>query len=416
MQEQPGDNPTPVMSMLGKLADHPRQVPCHITHTNVNTHNMIRDSLDRSPLYAGVIEGVGPRYCPSIEDKIMRFADKDSHQIFVEPEGLQSIELYPNGISTSLPFDVQLSFVQSIVGFENAHIVRPGYAIEYDFFNPQDLFPTLETKLISGLYFAGQINGTTGYEEAGAQGLLAGTNAALKALDKEPWTARRDQAYLGVMVDDLVTNGTQEPYRMFTSRAEYRLLLREDNADQRLTEIGYKLGLVGEERWRAFNEKCEAIEQRKHLMRQTKVTLNNDIGQKLETLLTQPLTKSSNLLDILKRPELDYQKLHQAAELPDIDPTVGEQIEIDIKYAGYIDRQKDDVDRLKRNEATVIPADFNYQAIHGLSNEATAKLEQIRPISLGMASRIQGVTPAALSLLLIYLKKHKMKSKVDLAS
>jgi tRNA uridine 5-carboxymethylaminomethyl modification enzyme len=416
MQEQPGDNPTPVMSMLGKLADHPRQVPCHITHTNVNTHNMIRDSLDRSPLYAGVIEGVGPRYCPSIEDKIMRFADKDSHQIFVEPEGLQSIELYPNGISTSLPFDVQLSFVQSIVGFENAHIVRPGYAIEYDFFNPQDLFPTLETKLVSGLYFAGQINGTTGYEEAGAQGLLAGTNAALKALDKEPWTARRDQAYLGVMVDDLVTNGTQEPYRMFTSRAEYRLLLREDNADQRLTEIGYKLGLVGEERWRAFNEKCEAIEQRKHLMRQTKVTLNNDIGQKLETLLTQPLTKSSNLLDILKRPELDYQKLHQAAELPDIDPTVGEQIEIDIKYAGYIDRQKDDVDRLKRNEATVIPADFNYQAIHGLSNEATAKLEQIRPISLGMASRIQGVTPAALSLLLIYLKKHKMKSKVDLAS
>jgi tRNA uridine 5-carboxymethylaminomethyl modification enzyme len=416
MQEQPGDNPTPVMSMLGKLADHPRQVPCHITHTNVNTHNMIRDSLDRSPLYAGVIEGVGPRYCPSIEDKIMRFADKDSHQIFVEPEGLQSIELYPNGISTSLPFDVQLSFVQSIVGFENAHIVRPGYAIEYDFFNPQDLFPTLETKLVSGLYFAGQINGTTGYEEAGAQGLLAGTNAALKALDKEPWTARRDQAYLGVMVDDLVTNGTQEPYRMFTSRAEYRLLLREDNADQRLTEIGYKLGLVGEERWRAFNEKCEAIEQRKHLMRQTKVTLNNDIGQKLETLLTQPLTKSSNLLDILKRPELDYQKLHQAAALPDIDPTVGEQIEIDIKYAGYIDRQKDDVDRLKRNEATVIPADFNYQAIHGLSNEATAKLEQIRPISLGMASRIQGVTPAALSLLLIYLKKHKMKSKVDLAS
>ena len=416
MQEQPGDNPTPVMSMLGKLADHPRQVPCHITHTNVNTHNMIRDSLDRSPLYAGVIEGVGPRYCPSIEDKIMRFADKDSHQIFVEPEGLQSIELYPNGISTSLPFDVQLSFVQSIVGFENAHIVRPGYAIEYDFFNPQDLFPTLETKLVSGLYFAGQINGTTGYEEAGAQGLLAGTNAALQALDKEPWTARRDQAYLGVMVDDLVTNGTQEPYRMFTSRAEYRLLLREDNADQRLTEIGYKLGLVGEERWRAFNEKCEAIEQRKHLMRQTKVTLNNDIGQKLETLLTQPLTKSSNLLDILKRPELDYQKLHQAAELPDIDPTVGEQIEIDIKYAGYIDRQKDDVDRLKRNEATVIPADFNYQAIHGLSNEATAKLEQIRPISLGMASRIQGVTPAALSLLLIYLKKHKMKSKVDLAS
>ena len=415
MQEQPGDTPRPVMSMLGSVSDHPQQVPCHITHTNVNTHNMIRDSLHRSPLYAGVIEGVGPRYCPSIEDKIMRFADKDSHQIFVEPEGLNSIELYPNGISTSLPFDVQLDFVRSIVGFEKAHIIRPGYAIEYDYFNPQDLRPTLETKLVNGLYFAGQINGTTGYEEAGAQGLLAGANAGLKALGKDSWTARRDQAYLGVMVDDLVTNGTQEPYRMFTSRAEYRLLLREDNADQRLTEIGYKLGLVGEIRWRAFNEKCEAIEQRKKLMRETKITPHNELGQQLESILDKSLSKDTNLLDILKRPELTYEKLHTVAKLPLIDPTVGEQIEIDVKYAGYIDRQKEDVERLKRSESTQIPENFNYQNIHGLSNEATAKLEEIRPNNLGMAGRIQGVTPASLSLLLIYLKKHKVKSKVDLA-
>lgn len=415
MQEQAGDDPRPVMSMLGTTDDHPQQVPCHITHTNKNTHDMIRESLDRSPLYSGVIEGVGPRYCPSIEDKIMRFSDKDSHQIFVEPEGLNSIELYPNGISTSLPFDVQIDFVRSIIGFENAHIIRPGYAIEYDYFNPQDLHPTLETKLISGLYFAGQINGTTGYEEAGAQGLLAGANAALKALGREPWSARRDQAYLGVMVDDLVTNGTQEPYRMFTSRAEYRLLLREDNADQRLTEIGYKLGLVGEQRWRAFNEKCDAIERQKSLMKNTKLTLHNDLTKQIQPLLDKPLSKDSNLLDILKRPEITYEVLSKNLDLMPVEKSVGEQIEIDIKYAGYIDRQKEDVERLKRNESTVIPTDFSYQDVHGLSNEATAKLEEIKPNNLGMASRIQGVTPASLSLILIYLKKHKAKSNVDLA-
>ena len=409
MQEQPGDTPTPVMSYMGNVAQHPQQISCYITHTNEQTHDFIRQGLDRSPLYAGVIEGVGPRYCPSIEDKIMRFADKDTHQIFVEPEGLNSIELYPNGISTSLPFDVQLNLVRSIKGFEQAHIIRPGYAIEYDYFNPQDLQPTLETKLVNGLFFAGQINGTTGYEEAGAQGLLAGANAALRAQEKDAFTLTRDQSYLGVLVDDLITNGTQEPYRMFTSRAEYRLLLREDNADQRLTEIGYKLGMVTEERWQFFNEKCEQIAQQQQRMSEIKVTKHNELGAKTNELLQQPLSKDCNLLELLKRPEMTYVQLHKLAELPDIPEACGEQIEIEAKYAGYISRQKEDIARLKRNENTGIPADFDYSDIPGLSNEAKAKLEQVKPTSLGMASRIQGVTPAAISLLLIYLKKRQLK-------
>ncbi len=416
MQEQPGDKPTPVMSYMGQVTQHPEQISCYITHTNEQTHEIIHQGLDRSPLYAGVIEGVGPRYCPSIEDKIMRFADKNSHQIFVEPEGLNSIELYPNGISTSLPFDVQLNLVRSIKGFEKAHIIRPGYAIEYDYFNPQDLLPSLETKLVHGLFFAGQINGTTGYEEAGAQGLLAGANAALRALDKDYLNLTRDQSYLGVLVDDLITNGTQEPYRMFTSRAEYRLLLREDNADQRLTEIGYKIGLVSEARWRHFNDKCEIIAKQQQLMRNTKVTLHNALGKRINEHLQQPLSKDSNLLDLLKRPELNYQQLHELAELAPIADDCSEQIQIEVKYAGYISRQKDDIERLKRSEKTPIPEDFDYAIIDGLSNEARAKLEQVRPTSLGMASRIQGVTPAAISLLLIYLKKRQLKQHVKLGA
>ncbi|MCP4790150.1 MAG: tRNA uridine-5-carboxymethylaminomethyl(34) synthesis enzyme MnmG [Gammaproteobacteria bacterium] len=416
MQEQPGDKPTPVMSYMGQVTQHPEQISCYITHTNEQTHEIIHQGLDRSPLYAGVIEGVGPRYCPSIEDKIMRFADKNSHQIFVEPEGLNSIELYPNGISTSLPFDVQLNLVRSIKGFEKAHIIRPGYAIEYDYFNPQDLLPSLETKLVHGLFFAGQINGTTGYEEAGAQGLLAGANAALRALDKDYLNLTRDQSYLGVLVDDLITNGTQEPYRMFTSRAEYRLLLREDNADQRLTEIGYKIGLVSEARWRHFNDKCEIIAKQQQLMRNTKVTLHNALGKRINEHLQQPLSKDSNLLDLLKRPELNYQQLHELAELAPIADDCSEQIQIEVKYAGYISRQKDDIERLKRSEKTPIPEDFDYAIIDGLSNEARAKLEQVRPTSLGMASRIQGVTPAAISLLLIYLKKRQLKQNVTVGA
>ena len=413
MQEQPGDTPTPVMSYMGKLSDHPQQISCYITHTNERTHDILRSGLDRSPMYTGVIEGVGPRYCPSIEDKIMRFADKDQHQVFVEPEGLTTHELYPNGISTSLPFDIQLAAVRSIRGFENAHIVRPGYAIEYDFFNPQDLKHTLETKYMNGLYFAGQINGTTGYEEAGAQGLLAGANAALRALDKDQWYPRRDEAYIGVLVDDLITLGTSEPYRMFTSRAEYRLILREDNADLRLTEKGRELGLIGDERWQAFCEKREAIEQEQQRLKETWIQPNTKEANELAPKLKTPLSREYNLADLLKRPELVYSDVaHLKGEAVE-DDQVAEQVEIQNKYAGYIDRQKDEIEQMRRQENTPLPDGFDYEQVGGLSNELKAKLKEVQPQTISQASRIQGMTPAAISLLLVYLKKHQMtKGKV----
>lgn len=411
MTEQPGDTPLPVMSFIGSLAEHPRQISCYITHTNERTHDIIRGGLDRSPMYTGVIEGIGPRYCPSIEDKIHRFADKDSHQIFIEPEGLTTHELYPNGISTSLPFDVQLELVHSIRGMENAHILRPGYAIEYDFFNPQDLKYSLETKFINGLFFAGQINGTTGYEEAGAQGLLAGLNAARRAQDKEAWTPRRDEAYIGVLVDDLISMGTREPYRMFTSRAEHRLLLREDNADLRLTEKGRELGLVGDERWRRFCEKKEAIAQEEQRLRSTWVLPDSVMAKQLNPKLGNAISREYNLKDLLRRPELNYRDI--AALTPDLSVAddVAEQIEIDAKYEGYIARQQDEVERLRRSEDTKLPGDFDYDAISGLSNEIKTKLNQARPQTLGQAGRIPGVTPAAISLLLIHLKKRDAQSK-----
>ncbi|WP_415906338.1 tRNA uridine-5-carboxymethylaminomethyl(34) synthesis enzyme MnmG [Neptuniibacter sp. QD72_48] len=413
MQEQPGDTPTPVMSYMGKLSDHPEQISCYITHTNERTHEILRNGLDRSPMYTGVIEGVGPRYCPSIEDKIMRFADKDQHQVFVEPEGLTTHELYPNGISTSLPFDIQLAAVQSIRGFENAHIVRPGYAIEYDYFNPQDLKHTLETKYMNGLYFAGQINGTTGYEEAGAQGLLAGANAALRALDKEQWYPRRDEAYIGVLVDDLITLGTSEPYRMFTSRAEYRLILREDNADLRLTEKGRELGLVGDERWQAFCEKREAIELEQQRLKSTWIQPNTPEADELAPKLKTPLTREYNLADLLKRPELVYNDIAHLKGEAVSDNQVAEQVEIHKKYAGYIERQKDEIAQMRRQENTPLPENFDYDQVGGLSNELKAKLEEIRPETISQASRIQGMTPAAISLLLVYLKKHQLsKAKI----
>lgn len=411
MQVQPGDTPTPVMSFIGSRDEHPQQVNCYITHTNARSHDIIRAGLDRSPMYTGVINGVGPRYCPSIEDKIHRFADKDQHQVFVEPEGLTTHELYPNGISTSLPFDVQLALVRSIRGFEQAHITRPGYAIEYDYFNPQDLRHTLETKVIGGLFFAGQINGTTGYEEAGAQGLLAGINAAAQALDRDGWYPRRDEAYIGVMVDDLITHGTSEPYRMFTSRAEYRLILREDNADLRLTEQGRRLGIVSDERWASFCAKREAIERETQRLRETWIQPRSDEAAALEPQLSSPMTREYSLADLIKRPELDYASVAGLKGEPVSDARVAEQVEIQLKYAGYIDRQREEIAQMQRQENTPLPDDFDYAAVGGLSNELRTKLEQQRPQTLAQAARIQGMTPAAISLLLVHLKKRQLQKK-----
>ena len=409
MTVQPGDTPLPVMSYLGNVNMHPEQVNCYITHTNARTHDIIRENLDRSPMFSGKIEGVGPRYCPSIEDKIHRFADKDSHQIFIEPEGLTTHELYPNGISTSLPFDVQLEFIHSMKGLENAHITRPGYAIEYDYFDPQNLKPTLETKSIDRLYFAGQINGTTGYEEAGVQGLLAGTNAALVTRENNEfdiWTPRRDEAYLGVLVDDLITHGTTEPYRMFTSRAEYRLLLREDNADQRLTETGRKLGLVDDVRWQAYQEKMEAIATETARLKDIWATPANALGQRVTSQTGEVLSKEATAYDLLKRPQIHFTDIAAITDSK-VDAQVGEQIEISVKYAGYIDRQKEDIDQMKRLENTALPMDFDYSVVSGLSNEIVQKLAQIRPATLAQAGRISGVTPAAIQLLAMTVKKQK---------
>ena len=413
MQEQAGDTPIPVFSFMGKPSDHPQQIPCYITFTNEKTHDVIRKNLHRSPMYGGVIEGIGPRYCPSIEDKIVRFADKDKHQIFVEPEGLTSYELYPNGISTSLPFDVQIEIVQSITGFENAHICRPGYAIEYDFFDPRDLKQSLETKFIDGLFFAGQINGTTGYEEAGAQGLIAGMNAALKVQGKESWTPRRDEAYVGVLIDDLTTLGTKEPYRMFTSRAEYRLLLREDNADIRLTEKGRELGLVNDERWQAYNEKMEVIAKEKQRIKDTWIHKDHTMIDQVNALLKTPLTREASLEELLRRPEIRYNDLMAIDGLGSefTNQAALEQVEIHTKYAGYIVRQQDEINKQLRHEQTILPKEFDYKTVSGLSNEVVAKLIDARPDTIGQASRISGITPAAISLLLVYLKKQGLLRK-----
>ena len=410
LTEQPGDDPVPVFSFMGTPGQHPRQVSCHITHTNERTHDIIRAGLDRSPMYSGAIESVGPRYCPSVEDKVVRFADRTSHQIFIEPEGLTTTEVYPNGISTSLPYDVQQDLVRSIKGFEQARITRPGYAIEYDYFDPRDLHPWLETKSISGLFFAGQINGTTGYEEAACQGLVAGINAALRIRQRDPWSPRRDQAYIGVLIDDLTTRGVTEPYRMFTSRAEYRLLLREDNADLRLTGVGRELGLVDDERWRSFEEKSEAISAEQQRLASTWIAANALPADVAEETLGQPLHKDVNLLQLLRRPGIGYADL---ARLPGFEPAaiapaVAEQVEVQAKYHGYIERQEQDIARNRRDEDARFPDNVDFLSVTGLSAEVAQKLSAQRPDTLGQASRIPGVTPAAVSLLRVYLKKHSL--------
>ncbi len=425
LEPQHGDTPTPVFSFLGKRNQHPKQVPCFITHTNQQTHDFISAGMDRSPLFTGEIEGVGPRYCPSIEDKVVRFAERNSHQIFIEPEGLNTFEVYPNGISTSLPFDVQLNFVRSIKGFENAHITRPGYAIEYDFFDPRGLKTSLESKYIKNLYFAGQINGTTGYEEAGAQGLIAGLNASLNSQEKESWSPTREESYIGVMIDDLITRGTQEPYRMFTSRAEYRLLLREDNADARLTAKGYELGLVSEQRWHHFCDKKEAVEKELARFKQTWIQPKSVEAEKINSFLSKPLAREYSLMDLLKRPELNYEKLvvsiqndfkDSSEEVVGIDvlaKEVQEQVEIQAKYSGYIDRQKLEIERNKNQQNQKIPSDLDLSKIGGLSNEIVQKLKAVKPETIGQASRISGVTPAAISMLLITLKKRNYPKSTD---